>query len=79
MFPDGTPGKAQRAWPAGSNFDTLGWGPDGEVRGSYMVTTVSSTDFLVTGICDVDGDAQYASYTSTKSINATLNTTNDTY
>ncbi len=77
--PDSSPGKTQRAWSSGSGFDTLGWGPDGEVRGSYVVSTTSSTDFLVTGFCDVDGDSVTASYTATKSINAKLNTTNDTY
>ena len=77
--PGATPTKQQQAWPTGSGFDTLGWGPDGEVRGSYKVETTSSTDFTVTGICDVDGDADNANFTSTKSINAVQNTNNDTY
>ncbi len=77
--PDASPGKAQRAWVAGTGFDTLGWGPDGDVRGSYTVASTSSTDFTVTGECDVDGDATKSSWTATKSINATMNTNNDTY
>ena len=77
--PNSTPDKAQRNWTTGTNFDTLGWGPDGKVRGSYQVTTTSSTDFTVTGECDVDGDDANSSWTATKSINATMNTGNDTY
>ena len=78
FFP-GSVGKAQIPWPSGSNFDTLGWSPDGRVRGSYKVTTTSTTDFLVTGIADVDGDGNQSSYTSRKSINAVMTSDNDVY
>ena len=78
-IPGSSVGKAQVAWPAGSAFDALGWLPDGEVRGAYKVSTLSTTDFRVTGTCDVDGDGNGASYTSSKSLNAALTTTNDTY
>lgn len=74
MWPSSTAGKAPRAWATGSNFDTLGWSPDGEVRGQYMVSTTSTTDFLVTGRSDVDGDATFASYTARKSVNASMTT-----
>jgi len=77
--PDSSPGKKQRDWQPGSAFDTLGWGPDGQVRGSYMVESTSTTDFLVTGKSDVDGDTQETEFTATKSINATMNSGNDTY
>ena len=77
--PDGSPGKAQRTWTTGSAFDTLGWGPDGMVRGSYTVVSTSSTDFLVTGFADVDGDGSNSSYTATKSINAVQTTLNSIY
>ena len=79
FIPSATVGKTQVQWSAGSAFDTLGWSPDGDVRGGYKVSTTSATDFRVTGICDVDGDGVQASYTSTKSVNAALVTTNDTY
>lgn len=79
MWPSSTAGKAQRQWPSGSNFDTLGWGPDGDVRGQYMVSTTSTTDFLVTGRSDVDGDATFSSYTARKSVNAVMTTNNDVY
>jgi len=79
FHPDSSPGKKQRDWNAGSAFDTLGWGPDGQVRGSYKIVSTSTTDFLVTGIADVDGDSVQSSFTATKSINAVMTTGNDTY
>jgi type IV pilus assembly protein PilA len=79
LHPTTTAGKAQRQWPTGSNFDTLGWSPDGDVRGQYKVSTTSTTDFLVTGRSDVDGDATFSSYTSRKSVNAVMTTNNDVY
>ena len=79
FHPDSSPGKKQRDWNPGSAFDTLGWGPDGQVRGSYKIVSTSTTDFLVTGIADVDGDAVQSSFTATKSINAVMVSGNDTY
>lgn len=78
-WPAGTPGKQQVEWIPGSNFDTLGWAPDGRVRGQYSVVTISSTDFTVTGVCDVDGDGAQARYTSTKSTNSVLATLQSIY
>ena len=77
--PSTTPNKAQVDWPANTAYDTLGWAPDGKVRGRYTIASASSTDFTVTGICDVDGDATNSSWTATKTINAKMNTNNDTY
>ena len=54
------------------NFSLIGWKPDGGVRGSYEVTNASTTDFLVLGSCDVDGDGDLANYSATVSVNATL-------
>jgi len=71
--------KVQRAWVTGTGFDTLGWAPDGKVRGAYSVNSTSSTDFLVTGECNVDGDGTASSWTATKTINAKMNTNNDVY
>ena len=78
-FHPGTVGKAQQDWPAGSNFDTLGWAPDGKVRGMYKVVSLTSTDFRVTGESDVDGDGTNAQYTATKTINTVQTTDNDIY
>lgn len=77
----GSVGKAQQVWDPSSSggFLTLGWGPDGQVRGSYSVASLSSTDFRVIGYCDVDGDTNQASFTATKSVNAVMTTNNDTY
>ena len=71
-----TPTKTTQPWTPGSagGFDTLGWSPDGDVRGSYAVTT-TSTNFTATGLSDVDGDTQYATYVATKSENPNAPTT----
>jgi len=77
--PDSSPTKSARDWTAGTAFDTLGWGPDGQVRGSYKVVSTSTTDFMVTGIGDIDGDGVQATFTATKSINTVMYTGNDIY
>ena len=77
--------KVQRFSPTGTGYDTLGWQPDGQVRGSYRVTTIAAGggtpggDFLVTGVTDVDEDGVNSVYTATKSINTTFLNKNDTY
>ena len=73
-YPGSTP-KVPQAWTvsASGNFATLGWSPDGAVRGTYAVTGASATDFLVTGQSDVDGDLTKADYSATKTVNATIN------
>ena len=78
FHPNLSPNKQQRAWAPGSNFDTLGWGPDGNVRGMYYVST-STTNFVVQGNCDVDGDGSQAGYTATKTLNATMTSANNVY
>jgi len=68
------------SWSSGTNFDTLGWAPDGMVRGAYWVELVDGgTDFIVYGVSDVDGDGLAATYTATKSTNAMLLTPIDIY
>jgi type IV pilus assembly protein PilA len=62
FVPSGVPGKTMRPWPAGSGFETLGWAPDGEVRGSYKCEVGASTEFNVTAQSDVDGDGVMATY-----------------
>ena len=77
--PDSTPGKQQRTW-VGGNFDTLGWSPDGDVRGAYnVVTTGSGTDFIADGDCDVDGDGNAADFEATKTTNVTMTTGANVY
>ena len=82
--PRSVPNKEPAFWTEGSNFDDLGWAPDGAVRGLYSITTVpvsstSSGDFEVTGMCDVDFDTIPARYTATKSINTTFQGENNTF
>ena len=70
------PTKTTQVWVKGSSggFATLGWTPDGAVRGSYAVAT-TTTDFTATGLADVDGDGTQATYVATKSNNANAPTT----
>ena len=77
--PTASPSKAQNNWVTGTGFDTLGWAPDGKVRGGYRVTSTSTTDFEVTGIADVDGDGSQSTYTATKTINSVQKTQNAIY
>lgn len=60
------------SWPRGRPFDTLGWAPDGMVRGTYEIQLVGSDDFIVHGWADVDHDGVPSHYTATKSIDAVM-------
>ena len=76
FHPSANVGKASRTWAPGSSFDTLGWAPDGKVRGAYKVDVFSS-DFQVTGIIDSDADGELATYTAMKSTTTAQITDND--
>ena len=84
--PTSTIGKSPVAWGNGNtDFQKLGWSPDGKVRGKYSVATTAASssvpggNFTVKGACDVDADSTEAQYTATKSINTVFLNTNDTY
>jgi type IV pilus assembly protein PilA len=71
--PSSVPAKSPREWLIEADgYSTIGWKPDGELRGQYEVTDVGPTDFTVIGSSDVDGDGAYAQYSATESINITL-------
>ena len=76
-----SPSANPQQWDVASSggFKTLGWEPDGKVRGSYAVATTSNTDFTITGLADVDGDGSTATYTATSSKAPTLTTARDVY
>jgi len=85
-YPDADVNKKTQAWvhTNAAGFQTLGWQPDGEVRGAYSVTTTDQAttaggDFRVRGVIDVDNDNTDAHYTATKSVNTTFLNNNDTY
>lgn len=84
--PSGTPGPGTRPWADGNEaFETIGWRPEGDTRGTYSVSLrqvnsdASQGDFVITGVCDMDGDGVFATYTATKSINPVMVTNNDIY
>lgn len=64
--------RAFRDAPGASCFQrTLGWEPDGPVRGAYWVELVDG-GFVAHGIVDLDGDGVLAHYTAGNDHNATL-------
>ena len=72
-------GKTAVAWTTNTGFTTIGWAPDGNVRGLYKVVLSGTTDFVITSTGDVDGDNVDAIYTATTSTNATLTTGSNVY
>ena len=84
--PTGTPGPGTRPWADGNEgFETIGWRPEGDARGTYSVSIRqvnsddSQGDFVITGTCDMDGDGVFATYTATKSIDPVMVTNSDIY
>ena len=79
MYPS-SPTATLQTWVKASSggFATLGWMPDGAVRGSYGVAT-TSVDFTAIGVSDVDGDGSYASFTATSVLEPHLNTDPNVY
>ncbi len=78
--PTGTPDKTLKDWTYPADFQTIGWEPTGKVRGAYSVeVSPDGTDFVVVGICDVDGDGEYARYEATRDRGATMVTPQNVY
>ena len=69
-YPPQSNGVVQKIWDQSQagGFSVIGWVPDGNVRGTYWVTT-TSIDFTAYGIIDIDGDGNFATYQATKSTN----------
>jgi hypothetical protein len=53
--------KEQHTFESDAGFQTIGWQPDGLVRGGYWVE-LHGDSFVVHGIIDADGDGEYAEY-----------------
>ena len=57
------------AWADGSDFDALGWAPDGVVRGSFLVTVAEDgRDLTIHGWQDLDGDGIPAHWSATRTV-----------
>jgi prepilin-type N-terminal cleavage/methylation domain-containing protein len=56
--------KKTRAWPTTSNYQVLGFRPDGAVRGSYYSPLFGLNGVDTVGRCDVDDDGVLTYYTS---------------
>ena len=78
--PTTLPDKVQQAWPStGTGFATIGWAPDGNVRGNYQLVSNGTTGFTVSGRCDVDNDDSNALFSATRDANSVMSTANDWY
>ena len=73
--PSTAPTKATAAWADAGGFGSIGWAPDGRVRGQYSVANITNSNFDVLGTSDVDGDGTRAGYTAGAQTNATLRST----
>ena len=59
-------------WGEGSDFELLGWTPDGRVRGTFQVTVAEDGhDLTVHGWQDLDGDGIPAHWTATRQVGVT--------
>jgi len=60
--PPALPGAARAPWPSGSNFDVLGWSPEGSVFHQYAVNADNTgtgsglTRYTAEAAADIDGD-----------------------
>ena len=63
--PDATPGTRLRPWKNGTQFDVLGWRPEGQLRGSYTLQSTENGTFNVKGFCDVDANGKQATFVAT--------------
>ena len=57
----GSVSKQLRPFRTDEAWTTLGWSPEGDIRGAYWVV-VTPAGFEVHGVCDVDGDGVLAEY-----------------
>lgn len=70
-------------WASNKGFNSMSWDPMfalglSELYGSYSVAATED-GFTVTGVCDVDGDGQRATFTATKDTPATMTTPENVY
>ena len=81
VLTSGATDKTPRAWVTSAGFTTMGWKPDGDVRGSYEASTTggATPDFTATAKINVDGDSGLAVYTATSSLNAKLTVADSFY
>ena len=62
--PNGVFNKKTRAWVTTSNYEVLGFRPDGAVRGGYYSPAFGSNGVDTVGRCDVDANGTMTYYLS---------------
>ena len=53
--PSGSVSSSKQNWAGGSGFDTMGWGPEGQVFFQYAVNTAGN-GYTISAIADLDND-----------------------
>lgn len=83
---DGSLGKGQVAWvTTATDWISLGWAPDGNIRGNYLVAVTAASGsgvaetYTITGKSDVDDDGQLYTVTGTPTANATVTSGTENY
>lgn len=79
--PSIVPGRKPVPWGDDvAGFDTIGWRPDGDVRGQYTVNlTDGDLSFEVIGQSDIDGDGHYAELRATPELNPSMESPDDVF
>jgi type IV pilus assembly protein PilA len=85
--PTSVPTKTQvafgQAFGDGSDWDLLGWMPDGLVRAQYVISvntgTSVSQNFSAQAYADIDGDGTQSKYTADKNVKASMVSLNSQY
>ncbi len=68
-------------WGTYTDWTSVGWRPDGEIRGNYRVTGTGGADenFLVTGKSDVDNDNNFHEITASRAVNTVVTSGSENY
>ena len=70
----------QAAWlTTYSDWNLLGWKPDGKVRGNYAVASSATTAFTATGKGDVDDDTNVATFEGNQDLKPEMKSPNNIY
>ena len=81
-YPLVMPGKTAVSWVVSESgdFQTLGWSPDGKVRGQYRVDgDEAASDFTVVAQCDIDANGHFQEVQAGPTFNATMLNGDDVY
>jgi type IV pilus assembly protein PilA len=78
---DGSLDKTQISWGSYVEWASIGWAPDGAIRGNYRVDAPGGTseNFTVTGKSDVDNNEELYEVTCTRNSNPAVTAGTDSF